>query len=224
MSILRQLRYVHMYVGPCRYLLHEFMRCALAFGLNKFCQVSCSTHTSSCVHVFIEVSQLCPWWLAWCLFVFSMVQVFTMFGRVTCSPRRCLTSLMICDSSHEMVEQNGHRIINGRTSVLGNVCVVWILCLSISQHKTNIAMNKQQKQYKVANKHHQWCTSFNCLVKNQPFKMDLLYKNHLWWTYMRKFEHDKRYFANENKRDIEMNIIEIKILKRWRKRAIGTRW
>lgn len=112
MSILRQLRYVHMYVGPCRYLLHEFMRCTLAFGLNKFCQVSCSTHTSSCVHVFIEVSQLCPWWvwwLAWCLFVFSMVQVFTMFGRVTCSPRRCLTSLMICDSSHEMVEQNGHR-------------------------------------------------------------------------------------------------------------------
>lgn len=30
---------------------------------------------------------------------------------------------------------------------------------------------------------------------------------------MRKFEHDIRYFANENKRDIEMNIIEIKISK-----------
>lgn len=30
---------------------------------------------------------------------------------------------------------------------------------------------------------------------------------------MRKFEHDIRYFANENTRDIEMNIIEIKISK-----------
>lgn len=68
-----------------------------------------------------------------------------MFVRVTCSPRRCLTSLMICDSSHEMVEQNGHRIINGRTSVLGNVCALseFSVCLFLNTKQTLLRTNNR---------------------------------------------------------------------------------